>query len=107
MEPLLKQFVATFNSGEYFDAHEVLEELWLETEGESKNFYKGLIQCAVALVHYQRGNMKGATKVCRTACGYLNSYLPDFESIDTAGLLKQMEHFFAADEKQYPVIRVL
>lgn len=42
-----------FNRGEYYEAHDVLEDLWLE-EGHSSTdyaFYKGLIQLAGAFVH--------------------------------------------------------
>jgi len=41
-----------FNSGEFYEAHDVLEDLWLEErETLNANFYKGLIQLAGAFVH--------------------------------------------------------
>ncbi|MDR0533981.1 MAG: DUF309 domain-containing protein [Verrucomicrobiales bacterium] len=45
-----------FNRQEYYDAHDVLEELWLKDGKLSINFafYKGLIQCTGAFVHMQK-----------------------------------------------------
>jgi uncharacterized protein len=49
-----------FNSRNFFEAHEIWEEIWLvETEPE-KTFLQGLIQFAAAYHHYQRGNPDGA-----------------------------------------------
>lgn len=42
-----------FNAGHYYEAHDVLEELWLKGGKASENysFYKGLIQIAGGFVH--------------------------------------------------------
>ena len=94
MDPRLKEFVILFNNKSFFEAHEVLELLWLETEGQEKDFYKGLIQCAAAFVHHQRGNPNGAKKLYQRANGYLQSYLPQYGGIDTQKLLTQFQDFF-------------
>jgi uncharacterized protein len=90
----LDEFVNLFNSKRFFEAHEVLEDLWIETEGEFKDFYKGLIQCAVAFVHLERGNYRGAKKLFRTSCGYLNRYPSQLEGIDVEKLLQEFHHIF-------------
>jgi uncharacterized protein len=92
----LIQFIKLFNSKKFFDAHEVLEDLWIETEGERKDFYKGLIQSAVAFVHLERGNYRGARKLFRTSCGYLNRYPGIQEGIDVNKLLCEFQDFFEA-----------
>ncbi|HEY6329060.1 MAG TPA: DUF309 domain-containing protein, partial [Blastocatellia bacterium] len=46
-----------FNSRRYYEAHEVWEEVWLESTGTEKLFYQMLIQSAVGLHHYERGNV--------------------------------------------------
>jgi predicted metal-dependent hydrolase len=52
--------LAHFNAQEFFEAHEVWEEVWL-TEGEpEKTFLQGIIQIAAAFHHYRRGNSDGA-----------------------------------------------
>jgi hypothetical protein len=55
-------FFHCFNQGLYFEAHDVLEELWLAggKTGENYAFYKGLIQWAGAFVHLQKGRLRPA-----------------------------------------------
>jgi len=43
-----------FNQQDYYQAHDVLEHLWLQTEGPAAAFYQGLIQLAGAFVHLQK-----------------------------------------------------
>ena len=45
--------LALLNAGEAFDAHEVWEELWLESGGARARFLQGMIQLAVAMHHWQ------------------------------------------------------
>lgn len=52
--------IELFNHGEFFDAHEVLEDVWRASAGEEKRFLQGLIQVAVALHHFSTGNRVGA-----------------------------------------------
>ena len=49
-------FFDCFNRQDYYDAHDVLEELWLKDGklGVNFAFYKGLIQCAGAFVHLRQ-----------------------------------------------------
>ena len=70
----LAQACAEFNSGQYFECHETLEEIWQEEEGDVRDLYKGLIQVAAAFVHRTRGNYVGADRLSRTALGYLAPY---------------------------------
>ncbi|MFQ5720104.1 MAG: DUF309 domain-containing protein [Acidobacteriota bacterium] len=66
-DPRYQQYWRHFRSGEFWDAHEVLEGLWLEVGGADKEFYQGLIQAAASLHHLARGNMHGAEKLASTA----------------------------------------
>lgn len=44
-----------FNRGLFYEAHDVLEELWLaDRQGPDGDFFKGLIQFAGAFVHLQK-----------------------------------------------------
>ncbi|WP_274650103.1 DUF309 domain-containing protein [Paenibacillus humicola] len=55
-------FIVLFNVDEdYFECHEVMEELWLE-EGRSL-LYQGLLQAAVGLHHWRNDNYTGAVKL--------------------------------------------
>lgn len=75
-------FVEHFNRQEYFEAHDVLEEFWLVTRGEHRDFYKGLIQTAVALLKLQQGKTAPASTLARRAASHLRKYGPMCEGID-------------------------
>ena len=49
-----------FNLHEFFEAHEVWEEIWLVEDEPEKTFLQGIIQIAAAFHHYRRGNADGA-----------------------------------------------
>src|SRR5271155_997242 len=49
-----------FNAREFFEAHEVWEEVWLVEAEPEKTFLQGIIQIAAAFHHYRRGNTEGA-----------------------------------------------
>ena len=51
--------IRLFNECEFFDCHQVLEDLWQETLGPERKFYQGLIQAAVALFHFGNENLGG------------------------------------------------
>ena len=81
-----------FNECEFFEAHEVWEDLWAEYQGPSRKFYQGLIQAAVCLHHFGNGNIRGARKLydsCRTR--YLDAYLPWHEGIDLERFLGDLQ----------------
>ena len=54
LDPHYLGFFACFNRGEYYEAHDVLEQLWLRTPGADHAFFKGLIQIAGAFVHLRK-----------------------------------------------------
>jgi predicted metal-dependent hydrolase len=41
--------VVLFNRGDFFEAHEAWEDVWVDCAGEERVFYQGLIQAAVGL----------------------------------------------------------
>ncbi len=49
--PCFQGYLQCFNQTEYYEAHDVLEHLWLQNEGPDRAFLKGLIQFAGAFVH--------------------------------------------------------
>jgi len=51
--PYLAYFVC-FNHRQYYEAHDVLEHLWLQDSSNRALFFKGLIQLAGAFVHLQK-----------------------------------------------------
>src|SRR5262245_3896419 len=95
-----------FNAEDFFESHEILEELWSETQDERKKFYQGLIQAAVALLHFGNGNLGGAKKVYLTSRKYLEAYRPEFEGLDVNRFIDDMQFCFQElidNQQTFPV----
>jgi predicted metal-dependent hydrolase len=88
--------LALFNSGEFFACHEVWEELWLRSSGEEKLFYQGLIQAAVAILHAERGNLRGAVSTWRKARARLDPLPNNHMGIALGEFREALARFFAA-----------
>jgi hypothetical protein len=52
--PCYRGFFRCWNEQRYYEAHDVLEHLWLDTKSEDANYFKGLIQAAGGFVHLQK-----------------------------------------------------
>ncbi len=74
--------LALFNAGEYFDAHEVWEDVWRAAPVEQKKFLQGVIQVAVALHHHSRGNLEGARSLLARAQRNLSDYPDHYEGVN-------------------------
>lgn len=88
--------IMLFNRGDYFEAHEVWEQLWMECAGPDKQFYQGLIQAAVSLCHFCNGNVRGAIKLYHSSRDYMKRFGPFHLGLDNAGFWGQMERCFAS-----------
>jgi predicted metal-dependent hydrolase len=86
--------VRLFNAEDFFESHEILEELWSETQDERRKFYQGLIQAAVALLHFGNGNLGGAKKVYLSSRKYLEQYRPAYEGLDVGQFLEDFQFCF-------------
>jgi predicted metal-dependent hydrolase len=53
-DPCYVGYFVCFNQQQYYEAHDVLEHLWLSSKGNSHHFFKGLIQLAGAFVHLKK-----------------------------------------------------
>lgn len=83
--------ITLFNRGDYFEAHEVWESVWMSQSGPDKQFYQGLIQAAVGLCHFCNGNVRGALKLYHTSRDYLGRYPSPHLGLDWQAFWKQME----------------
>ena len=87
----LAGFTKSFDEGSFFEAHEILEAFWVGYRGDDRDFYRGLIQAAVALHHAGVGNTVGARGVAARAGGNLAPYAPRYASIDVNAILARLE----------------
>jgi XTP/dITP diphosphohydrolase len=78
-----------FNRGLFYEAHEVLEALWLpDRHGPNGAFYKGLIQLAGAFVHLQKKRLRPSAALFKLARANLQKYPATHEQLDVSATLK-------------------
>lgn len=76
-------YFACFNRQEFYEAHDVLEDLWLEQKGApDSDFYKALIQFAGAFVHLQKGRLRPAATLFRLSSTYLARFPSPHHQLD-------------------------
>jgi predicted metal-dependent hydrolase len=85
-----------FNAREFYDAHEVWEDVWRESHGMEKRFLQGLIQAAVALHHHSTGNVVGACSLLKRARRNLAECPEEFGGIRVGKLLEALGEWRAA-----------
>jgi predicted metal-dependent hydrolase len=92
------QGIELFNAGKFWHAHESWEEAWLAAEDEQlKLFYKGIIQTAAALVHWQKGNPKGLHLNWAKARVKLEQLPPEMMGLGIRKLIVYMDYFNSVD----------
>jgi predicted metal-dependent hydrolase len=80
-----------FNQQLFFEAHDVLEEIWLmDRHGPRGSFYKGLIQLAGAFVHLQKNRLRPAAALFGLARENLKTYPATQDRLDVAGVLRMI-----------------
>src|SRR6266498_2339890 len=87
-----------FHSGEYFEAHEHWELVWLALPEPEKTFLQGLIQITAAFHHFQRGNNLGTVSLMRSAMRRLDGYPDVFAGIVVAPLRAAIRSWIEALE---------
>ncbi len=84
--------VRLFNAGEYFECHEVLEELWREEPTSLRLFYQGLLQVAVGCYHLTvRHNRRGALSKLKAGLEKLRQFPAVMHLLDVGDLRQQVE----------------
>jgi predicted metal-dependent hydrolase len=73
-----------FNRAHFFDAHEVLEDVWRSVPGDQplRLHLQGVVQLAVAFHHESTGNLVGARSVLERALGNLNGAEHTLPNVD-------------------------
>ncbi|MEO7167585.1 MAG: DUF309 domain-containing protein [Spartobacteria bacterium] len=116
-DPCYLGFFRCWNEQRYYEAHDVLEHLWLRTKSEEANYFKGLIQAAGAFVHLQKQHarpthpkdgrrMYPAVRLFRLAEKNLEPFGPVRHQFDVAGFLRllqrQVEAILASEHQKNP-----
>src|SRR5438876_8484454 len=111
-------FFQLWNAQKYYEAHDVLEQLWLtEKNAELARFYQALIQAAGAFVHLQKNfqqpshpkhsrRLPPATRLLELALRNLEDLPNEFRALDLVRfrelLRRYCEEIVAADFRRNP-----
>jgi len=115
--PFYLAFFRCWNEQRYYEAHDVLEQLWLNSDSRDADFFKGLIQAAGAFVHLQkrfehplhakhRRRLAPAVRLFRLAERNLSSFTPRRHGLNVAPLCQLLrayaDQIVASDYKTNP-----
>lgn len=95
LDPRFLAGVELFNRREFFDCHEVLEDLWNEQEEPERQLTQGIIQIAVAYYHSLKGNQSGALKLLSRGVPRLKPFLPEFKKLLLGRFVSEVEQDLA------------
>jgi predicted metal-dependent hydrolase len=101
LDPHYLGYFQCFNRQQFYEAHDVLEELWLPVRRTPEgDFFKGLIQLAGAFVHLQKNRLKPAAALFRLAAANLKKYPLDHHALHLPGVLRVIQTWLEALESQ-------
>jgi hypothetical protein len=115
--PFYRAFFHCWNEKRYYEAHDVLEQLWLKTKTPDPDYFKVLIQAAGAFVHLQKRfehplhaihtkRLSPAVRVFRLADKNLSRFAPRHHGLDVAALCQLLrtcaDRIVASDYKTNP-----
>ena len=115
--PFYRAFFNCWNEKRYYEAHDVLEQLWLKTKSSDADYFKGLIQAAGAFVHLQKRfeyplhakhsrRLSPAVRLFRLAERNLSPFAPQHHGLDVAAFCKLLrecaDRIVASDYKINP-----
>jgi predicted metal-dependent hydrolase len=86
----LEKGIELIEAGEYFAAHEVLEDVWRAAETDERDFFQGLVHVAVAWYQAGRRNSVGFSRQLEKAERRLAPYAPAHRGLDLGDLLEQV-----------------
>lgn len=92
--------IRLFNDEQFWHAHEQWETCWHAASEPDGTFYKGIIQAAAALEHWQRGNPRGLRRNWAKSLSKLETLRSPYHGIDLEVLKQMMDCFIAAQETE-------
>lgn len=101
LDPCYTGYFTCFNAGQYYEAHDVLEHLWLKQKSAPvAPFYQGLIQFAGGYVHLRKQyehpahakhgrRLRPAARLFALAQFNLTPFAPAFAELDVSGVIAE------------------
>ena len=81
-----EQGIEAFNQQQFYECHDLLEAIWMESIERDRNFYQGILQIAVACYHLGNGNWRGAVVLLGEGIRRLADYQPTYYGLDVSQL---------------------
>ena len=96
--PFYLAYFQCWNDQRYYEAHDLLEQMWLKMDSADDNFFKGLIQAAGAFVHLRKNfeypqhakhsrRLRPAVRLFILAETNLKPFAPSHHGLDVSRLL--------------------
>ena len=79
-----------YEEKDFFEAHELWEELWSEYYLADRTLIQGLIQLAVSFVHLGNGNLNGAKSLLKKSADKFSSFSGIHRGINIDDLKQQI-----------------
>lgn len=106
MQEMYLEGIRLFNTEHYWHAHEQWEMCWLASNEPEATFYKGIIQAAAALVHWQRSNPRGIQLNWAKSRPKLVALPPVMCGLDLMSLIRDMDRFVILEGKTHILPRM-
>ena len=88
LEELWNKAVTEHNAGEYHEAHELFEDLWMDLDDRTeKDIVQTLAQADALAVHIETGNIRAAQRLMRQLPELLQSFPSKYRNMN----LKEMK----------------
>ena len=102
--PFYRAYFQCWNEQRYYEAHDVLEQVWLKKDSEDDDFFKGLIQAAGAFVHLQKNfeqpehpkysrRLRPAVRLFELAEKNLQKFSPQHHGLNVTALLEILKTY--------------
>jgi predicted metal-dependent hydrolase len=96
LAPLAQEGIERFNKGDYYAAHDALEEAWVRDEGPGRDLYRGILQVGIAYYQIEKGNYRGAVKMLLRVRQWLDPLPAVCRRVDVASLRTDVEAVYQA-----------
>lgn len=95
-----------FNNGFWWEAHEVLENLWIESGRKSAaaKFIQGIIQISAALLKHSQSLHRGAVRLMARGLSKIRLQSGSYLGIDVEKFANEVELFINNGSSAYPTI---
>jgi predicted metal-dependent hydrolase len=104
--------IQQFNRKDFFECHEILEDIWFDVRDDSRDFYRGLLHIAVGFYHLKnKKNPAGALIQLNKSLNRLEVYGDSFRGVDLKELKTQTRKIISRLQrkelpKRFPLISV-